>query len=224
MIAQIEPNKSAETAAQDSRRQSTRRTRKTRYHPRDPLKNLGDLPPLEFSEIDTSALENLAQSASAAPAPVARPPADGQPAETSPAEEPAKVPPPGARNAPSPEPGATVPEVTVGHLHNSMMPSFFLSAVRKLYGDGVKPITVQQYRDEMIDSCGARNDPLASSLIEGVATMRFTHAYLQARIIDCSVTSELAVLTAAACQVAAEMRRCVQALQAFGEKKGHTAT
>ncbi len=84
MVTQCEPQQSAEAPAQGAYKQTTSRTRRTRIHPRDPLKNLDKLPPLEFSEIDTSALENLAQSASAAPAPVARPPADGQPAETSP--------------------------------------------------------------------------------------------------------------------------------------------
>lgn len=122
--------------------------------------------------------------------------------------------------APDTKPGAATAEVTVPYLRNATATAFLFAAGKKVFGDSIRPQTVQQFIDEMKLECGATDDPVAGWLVEHAAILRFVGAYLHGATIANDRPQDQVLLNAAACQTSGEMRRLISALRDYRESSG----
>lgn len=122
--------------------------------------------------------------------------------------------------APDTKPGAATVEVTVPYLRNATATAFLFAAGKKVFGDSIRPQTVQQFIDEMKLECGATDDPVAGWMVEHAALLRFVGAYLHGATIANDRPQDQVLLNSAACQTTAEMRRLISALREYRENSG----
>lgn len=130
-----------------------------------------------------------------------------------------KVSPLADKAPPQTNPGATSKKASVPFLRDGIVTSIFFSTLKKFLGDDLAPQIAQDFRDEVIQECGAAQNPMEAWLVEQAVLLRLTNAYLHAMTIGCRDSKAIALLSSSACQCSAELRRTVLASREFRGKQ-----
>lgn len=126
----------------------------------------------------------------------------------------------GHEKALHPEPGSSRPDVTVAHLRNATVTAFLYSTVKKIFGEDVRPLVVQNFIEEIQRECKATADPIEGWLIEQSIVLRHVSAFLHAAAVNAKSVQEIAVISNAANQTTGELRRVVVALRDYRADNG----